>query len=218
MPKYLNQPLLFATTTNQYLGLKCQNICSFSGLMFLSQRPHRLCIWASRLGTGALSLAVLSLQLFLVPVCAEGFLSGVHIFRSVLFPCPSAHEENSKVTRSGSTLCDLMDYTAHEDPPGQNTGVGSLSLLPGIFPTQGWNPGLLHCRWMRILHQLSHQGSPMKSVLPLKETTFRCWWALQPSLPQWIKVLTPAPSVCALHLASAPCPPELCSDPCFWRP
>ena len=30
--------------------------------------------------------------------------------------------------------------------PGQNTGVGSLSLLQGIFPTQGWNPGLSHCR------------------------------------------------------------------------
>ena len=42
--------------------------------------------------------------------------------------------------------------------PGQNTGVGSCSLLQGIFPTQGWNPGLLHCR--RILYQLSHQGSP----------------------------------------------------------
>ena len=31
-------------------------------------------------------------------------------------------------------------------PPGQNTGVGSLSLLQGIFPTQGLDPGLLHCR------------------------------------------------------------------------
>ena len=41
--------------------------------------------------------------------------------------------------------------------PGQNTGVGSLSLLQGIFPTQGLNPGLPHCR--RILYQLSHQGS-----------------------------------------------------------
>ena len=30
--------------------------------------------------------------------------------------------------------------------PGQNTGVGSHSLLQGIFPTQGLNPGLLHCR------------------------------------------------------------------------
>ena len=41
---------------------------------------------------------------------------------------------------------------------GQNTGVGSHSLLQGIFPTQGSNPGLLHCRW--ILYQLSHRGSP----------------------------------------------------------
>ena len=42
--------------------------------------------------------------------------------------------------------------------PGQNTGVGSLSFLQGIFPTQGSNPGLLHCR--RILYRLSHKGSP----------------------------------------------------------
>ena len=41
---------------------------------------------------------------------------------------------------------------------GQNTEVGILSLLQGIFPTQGSNPGLLHCRW--ILYQLSHKGSP----------------------------------------------------------
>ena len=42
--------------------------------------------------------------------------------------------------------------------PGQNTGVGSHSLLQGIFPTQGSNPGLPHCR--QILYQLSHKGSP----------------------------------------------------------
>ena len=41
---------------------------------------------------------------------------------------------------------------------GQNTGVVSLSLLQGIFPTQGSNPGLPHCR--RILYQLNHKGSP----------------------------------------------------------
>ena len=40
----------------------------------------------------------------------------------------------------------------------QNTGVGSLSLLQGIFPTQGLSPGLPHCRW--ILYRLSHKGSP----------------------------------------------------------
>ena len=42
--------------------------------------------------------------------------------------------------------------------PNQDTGVGSLSLLQGIFPTQGSNPGLPHYRW--ILYQLSHKGSP----------------------------------------------------------
>ena len=42
--------------------------------------------------------------------------------------------------------------------PGQNTGVGSLSLLQGTFPIWGSNPGLLHCR--QILYQLSHKGSP----------------------------------------------------------
>ena len=49
-----------------------------------------------------------------------------------------------------------MDYTWNS--PGQNTGVGSLSLLQGIFPTQGSNPGLPHYR--RILYQLSLKGSP----------------------------------------------------------
>ena len=39
--------------------------------------------------------------------------------------------------------------------PGQNTGVGSLSFLQGIFAIQGSDPGLPHCRW-----QLSHKGSP----------------------------------------------------------
>ena len=40
----------------------------------------------------------------------------------------------------------------------KNTGVGSLSLLQWIFPTQASNRGLLHCRW--ILYLLSYQGSP----------------------------------------------------------
>ena len=44
------------------------------------------------------------------------------------------------------------------DSPGQNAGVGSLSLLQRIFPTQESKPGLPHCR--RILYQLSHQRSP----------------------------------------------------------
>ena len=42
--------------------------------------------------------------------------------------------------------------------PGQNTVVGCLSFFQGMFPTQGSNPGLPHCR--QILYQLSHKGSP----------------------------------------------------------
>ena len=49
--------------------------------------------------------------------------------------------------------------------PGQNTGVGSLSLLQVIFPTQGSNPGLPHYR--RILYQLSCKGSPYSENLTL---------------------------------------------------
>ena len=61
-------------------------------------------------------------------------------------------------------LCDPMDCSpprsfVHGDSPGKNTGVGCHALLQRIFPTQGLNPGLLHCR--RILYQLSYQGSPL---------------------------------------------------------
>ena len=45
----------------------------------------------------------------------------------------------------------------------QNTGAGSLFLLQGIFPTQGLNPGLPHCRW--ILYYLSHIASNYWSVI-----------------------------------------------------
>ena len=71
----------------------------------------------------------------------------------------------SYILKSGSESRSVMSdslwpHGLHSswNSPGQNTGVGSLFLLQGIFPTQGSNPGLLHCR--RILYQLSHQGSP----------------------------------------------------------
>ena len=44
------------------------------------------------------------------------------------------------------------------DSPCKNTGVGCHALLQGVVPTQGSNPGLLHCK--QILYCLSHQGSP----------------------------------------------------------
>ena len=57
-----------------------------------------------------------------------------------------------KVTQSCVSLCDHMDYTVHGILQAR-----MLSLLQGIFPTQGLNLGLPHCR--QILYQLSHQVS-----------------------------------------------------------
>ena len=57
---------------------------------------------------------------------------------------------------------------------GQNTGVGSLSLLQRIFPTQELNPGLLHCR--QILHQLSPQGN----------TAILLSWVIVPTWCYWM--------------------------------
>ena len=63
-----------------------------------------------------------------------------------------------KVAQLCLTLCDPMDYTV--------LGILQARILewvaipsPGDLPTQGSNPGLLHCRW--ILYQLSHKGSPL---------------------------------------------------------
>ena len=63
-------------------------------------------------------------------------------------------------SESCSVLSDSLQPNGLYSPwnsPGQNTGVGSHSLLQGIFPMQRLNPGLPH--WRQILYQLSHKGS-----------------------------------------------------------
>ena len=67
------------------------------------------------------------------------------------------------LNRSVLILCDTIDCSpsgssVHGDSPDKNTRMGCHFLLQGIFPIQGWNPGLPHCRW--ILYCVSHQGSP----------------------------------------------------------
>ena len=67
----------------------------------------------------------------------------------------------SEVAQSCPTLCDPMDcslpsFSVHGIFPGKNTGMGCHFLLQEIFPTQGLNPSLLHCR--QALYCLSHQG------------------------------------------------------------
>ena len=56
--------------------------------------------------------------------------------------------------------------------PGQNTGVGSCSLLQGIFPTQGSKPSLPQCR--QTLSLLTHKGSPRPTEILTKMSTYRC--------------------------------------------
>ena len=66
--------------------------------------------------------------------------------------------ERKKENESRSVVSDSLRSHGLYSPwnsPGQNTGVGSCSLLQGIFPTQGSNPGLPHCR--QILYQLSQE-------------------------------------------------------------
>jgi len=54
--------------------------------------------------------------------------------------------------------CNPPGSSVPRDSSGKNTGVGCHALLQRIFPTQGLNPGLPHCR--QILYHLSHQGRP----------------------------------------------------------
>ena len=76
-----------------------------------------------------------------------------------------AQESIIKEEKSESESCSVLSNSLRPhglyspwNSLGQNTGVGSLSLLQGIFPIQGSNPGLPCCR--RILYQLSRKGSP----------------------------------------------------------
>ena len=74
-----------------------------------------------------------------------------------------------KVTQSCLTLCDPVDCPWNS--PGQNTLMDSLSLLQGIFPTQGLNPGLLYGKW--VLYQLSYHGSPKLEISKWGEKRIR---------------------------------------------
>ena len=88
------------------------------------------------------------------------------------------------VAQSCPTLCDPLDCPWNS--PGQNTGVGSLFLLQGIFPAPGSNPGLPHCR--RILYQLNlpilqqslkwTYGMGRNNI----QTVQAAFWGKQPSL------------------------------------
>ena len=99
-------------------------------------------------------------------------LSRVRLFvipwniQSMEFSRPDPFSRGSSQPRSPA----LRANSLLSKPPGmtKNSGVGNLSLLQGIFPTQGWNRGLLRCR--QVLYQLSYQGSPCVSEVKFKPT------------------------------------------------
>ena len=88
------------------------------------------------------------------------FINAVIPFMKELPPNPtSKYHHTGAESKSRSVVSNSLRPHGLYSPwnsPGQNTDVGSLSLLQGIFP--GLNPDLPHCRW--ILYQLSHKGSP----------------------------------------------------------
>ena len=76
---------------------------------------------------------------------------------------PGPHPQNLIKSESESRSVVSVSPRPHGlhspwNSPGQNTGMGSLSLLQEIVPTQRSIPGLPYCRW--VLYQLSHKGSP----------------------------------------------------------
>ena len=84
-------------------------------------------------------------------------------------PLPTPHHIRM-LSYTACESCSVMSDTLRPrgllcpwDSPGKNAGVDSHSLLQGIFPSQGSNPGLPHCR--RILYCLNHQGSPSRTAL-----------------------------------------------------
>ena len=77
----------------------------------------------------------------------------VYVVKAIVFPVVMYRCESESHSVVSESLGSHGLYSPWNSP-GQNTGVDSFSLLQGIFPTQGLNPGL------QILNQLSHQGSP----------------------------------------------------------
>ena len=125
----------------------CPWICFSVSWFIVYGSLNRICILL--LGESCINLAYVELAHSAFQVCFIFllFCLFILIFKSLIV----------KVAQSCLTLQPHELYSPWNSP-GQNTGVCRLSLLQGIFPTQGLNPGVPHCR--QILYQMSHQGNP----------------------------------------------------------
>ena len=116
----------------------------------------------------------LSLHIESVILLLGVYHSDVLTHRQMTSPGINMH---AKLLQSYLTLCYPVECSppgssVHGDSPGKNTGVSCYALLQGIFPAQGSNPGLLHCR--RILYSLSHQESPYIELCILAKSLQLC--------------------------------------------
>ena len=99
----------------------------------------------------------LVLSAILVPLDSNWFILCPWAMSFFQMLCPTPFPPVKKVAQC------LQPHRLYSpwNSPGQNTGVGSLSLFQGIFPTQRLDPGLPHCR--QFLYQLSHKGNPRET-------------------------------------------------------
>ena len=78
-----------------------------------------------------------------------------------------------KVAQSCLTLCEPMDYTVHGILQAKILKWVAFPFFRGIFPTQGSNPGLPHCRW--ILYQRSHKGRKLVKNADSRAVSWKVW-------------------------------------------
>ena len=145
--------------------MQCHCRIFFFPLEFLAIGWHWFVRWSPTI--------ILSFHLLLLFLSSSFYTAGklylvrmVELFETLIFiflsnqwlsVCGLWTKQNQHHLRTSNTLWPHGLFHPWNSP-GQDSGVGSLSLLQGIFPTQGLNSGLPHCR--QILHYLSHKGSP----------------------------------------------------------
>ena len=132
-------------------------------------------------------------------------------FTSTLFILTSVAELMAWQSESHSVMSDSLPPHGYspQNSPGQNTGVGSLSLLQGIFPTQGQKPGLPHCRG--IFYQLSHKGSPWQRQTQKHKGLFVRMRNNRMGIENLVETEVTWGPLCLFHVSHGPIISQLCS-------
>ena len=140
-----------------------------------------------------------------------------HLFKYMLYPVTQQlpRDTNAHESESHSVMSHSLWLYSPWNSPGYKTVVTSHSLLQGILPTQGSNPGLPHCKQM--LYQLSHKGSQrmhrsVKAVVPNLNGTrceflrnnFSMDWVVLRVLWGWYKHITFIVHFISIIITSAP--------------